>query len=206
MKERPIIFSTPMVQALQDGRKTQSRRLVKGTALEWLAPDMFTPEFVADQANQLCSYGQPGDLLWVRETHYLHVDYLNGHNDEYLQPGENCYYQAEHDWSQLGFIKAWYKKRPSIFMPKAAARVWLRITDIRVERLLDISGEDAEKEGIEKLENGFWKCYDPDINDGEGSCPMASISFVTLWASIHGPQAYNENPWVWVLEFEKIDR
>lgn len=182
-KERPILFSTPMVQAILAGRKTQTRRVVKGEALKFLQPDMFTSEFVANKDNALCPYGKPGDLLWVRET------WCRVNHNEYL-------YKA----NSLGDNLKW---KPSIHMPKAAARVWLRVTSVRVERLQDISVSDAINEGIEN-ETGHpygFKIYGQDnITGGSGA------SFKSLWELINGTESWHANPWVWVVEFERVQK
>jgi hypothetical protein len=145
-RERPILFSAPMVRALLDGRKTQTRRIVKGTAAEWLAdPIGFLPEFVADPGNHLCPYGVPGDLLWVREA----FAYLSDcrHNDPGTRAlAEGCFYRAD-DGATQSDISRW---RPSIHMPRFLSRLTLRITDVRVERLQDISEADAVAEGLYK--------------------------------------------------------
>lgn len=170
IKERPILFSGEMVRAILDGRKTQTRRVVKGIALDWLAPDMFTPRFVASPENDLCQYGKVGDRLWVRET---------------FQPyGDGYAYRAtpaipeNHNW------------KPSIFMPRAASRITLEITNVRVERLNEISDKDAEAEGVEAWSNS-------------GNSP--AWKFQCLWDRINGKKyPWSSNPWVWVIEFRKI--
>ena len=173
MKEIPILFSTPMVQAILEGRKTQTRRVVKGEALKWLEPDMFTPEFVANPENSLCPYGQPGDLLWVRET------WIN-------QDGDYKFLADNLDWKGI------MKFKPSIYMPKEAARIWLKVVNVRVERLQEISEQDAIAEGVETL----------------GLYPGYSVSsrgkFEGLWNHINGAESWDANPWVWVVEFEVL--
>ena len=125
-KERPILFSGAMVRAILDGRKTQTRRVVKGWPLEWLQPGMFTPEYVADPRNQACPYGQPGDRLWVRETFCQKWCDQRGYLDEYL------YRATEPDVVHPdGQDKSPW--RPSIHMPRAASRITLEITGVRVE-------------------------------------------------------------------------
>lgn len=180
MKETPIIFSTPMVQAILEGRKTQTRRIVKGKALEWLAPGMFTPESVSDPDNYLCPYGQPGDLLWVRETFCA----------DYYDDGIYVYKSLWNSASSA--IVPQPKWKPSIHMPKSAARIWLRIAGVRIERLQDISEADAISEGIEIIEDGM--CEDP------------ITSFKLLWESIHGNESWDSNAWVYVITFEKVPK
>lgn len=196
MKERPILFSTPMVHAIMEGRKTMTRRVVKGTVLEWLQPEMFTPEYVALPENGLCPYGQPGDLLWVREK--FKSKHVKGCLEEFKlhYPNVHPWFYAADGESEKGY-GSW---KPSIHMPKSAARIWLRITDVRLERLHDISEEDAKAEGVEWKRTG-WKDYTKD-----GICFDAISSFVSLWQSINGIESWDQNPWVWVVSFEIIKK
>lgn len=170
MKEKPILFSTPMVQAILEGRKTMTRRIVKGTPLVWL--NDFSPEFVADKDNALCPYGQVGDVLWVRETW---ENYQGGYN-----------YKA----GKYGLLGQ--KWKPSIFMPREACRLFLKITDIKAERLQDISRGDCMGEG----------CPFPNI--AKTTDPQKWFS--ELWQSINGEQSWKDNPWVWVISFEKTEK
>lgn len=156
MTERPILFSAPMVRALLDGRKTQTRRMVKGEKpgqpLDWLNAG-FDPDFVADPANALSPYGVPGDLLWVRETtrSYYLPNFLTGEPTNAL-----CgQYVADDEpvVEEMGFDLSWWYSRPicpAIHMPRNVSRITLRITDVRVERLQDISEADAIAEGLYK--------------------------------------------------------
>ena len=191
MKERPILFSTPMVQAILQGRKTQTRRVVK------MPDSAYNPYYSLDNkeffyykdgwgGNKLkCPYGQVGDVLWVRET---------------------WAYTMVQDETKLGYvykadeyIENEVKWKPSIHMPKEACRLKLRITNIRVERLQDISPKDVVKEGIEGSD-GHWKNY---LNGGEEL--YRTDSFRTLWQSINGEQSWDDNLWVWVIEFERLN-
>lgn len=193
IKERPILFSGPMVRAILEGRKTQTRRIVKGTALEWLAPGMFTPEFVADPGNRLCPYGQPGDRLWVRETwSNLNADF----------PAVDPHFVYRADENDHGPV-TW---KPSIHMPRAASRLLLEVTDVRVERLQDISEDDARAEGVLENPTGdtlhdFWHY----AGDGCWGAFNAVHSFESLWQSINGPESWDENPWVWAVTFKRIE-
>ncbi|SOD42428.1 hypothetical protein [Nitrosovibrio sp. Nv4] len=204
MKERPILFSAPMVRALLEGRKTQTRRIVKGAALEWLAPGMFTCECVASPENHLCPHGRPGDRLWVKETWQV---FRPGSETPILgrmkeQPGGIvCMsYAASEDERVAEYPHAkrfngpW---RPSIFMPRWASRILLEITDIRVERLQDISEEDAIAEGVQITDE--WTGCAEDLN---GSHVQA---YRHLWESINGAGSWDANPWVWVVEFKRIE-
>jgi hypothetical protein len=215
MKIIPVLFSTPMVQAILEESKTMTRRVVKSkTALEWLEPEMFTPAYVANPENNLCPYGKPGDVLWVRET--------------WAQWNEGGYvYKAD------GFIErygAWErdtpkkfhdverveKWKPSLFMPKTACRIFLEVTDVRVERLQDISEEDAIKEGILSYEcEVIGRRYKDYLENAKGyghpdhdypTVGVAVTSFSTLWRKINGEQSWWDNPWVWAVSFKRISK
>lgn len=169
MKERPIIFSGPMVRAILEGRKTQTRRVVKDdTMLAWLNCDNVVKPINDHVAHLGCPYGQPGDRLWVRETFC----------PDYDPP----IYKADEDQAKI----AW---KPSIHMPRWASRITLEITAVRVERLQDISDADALAEGCEPFREN-------DMN--------AIDAYADLWADINGPENWEANPWVWVIEFKKV--
>jgi hypothetical protein len=187
--ERPILFTTPMVQSILDGRKTQTRRVMK------IQPDgrgtRCTNVYFEDwHGRELkCPYGKIGDVLWVRET-WSKTD--SGH----------IIYRA----TNKGFNPIW---KPSIFMPKEACRIRLEITNIRVERLQDISEEDAIAEGIGAgfQMNAGWPDYQHIKN---GVCSLtqdtAEMSYASLWESINGNGSWSKNPWVWVIEFRIKDK
>lgn len=206
MKERPILFSTPMVQAILEGRKTMTRRVVKPQSAI-LSDEMarslgIQPPIKQNQPVISCPYGQPGDVLWVRET-YHHTSCLN------LSPDDETYgyvYKADNQpWDDL---ENWNWK-PSIYMPKEAARIWLQITNVRVERLQYISEEDAIAEGILKEKYDgidiyyFYPCN--DLRD-DSYIDNPITSFYSLWKSINGQDSWNANPWVWVVEFKRINK
>ena len=187
--EKPILFSTPMVQAILEGRKTQTRRVIKPQPVIKLM-DETTCKFRIEKWEKFasginvklkelgnsflgiggfCPYGQPGDLLWVRERFETDTDGLvkfYASNPEVIN--NSCYRKLT-------------KWKPSIHMPKAVARIWLKIKDVRIEKLQDISYADAKAEGVE---------YPHDFYD--------------LWFKIHGPISWDNNPWVWVVEFEVV--
>lgn len=177
MKQRPILFSTPMVQAILAGRKTMTRRVVKIKELQQsMQIGSISPldkSFLVKSGNTnwevRCPYGEIGDVLWVRET--------------FCFDGENYIFKPNGKP---------YRWKPSIFMPKDAARIWLRITNVRVERLQDISRGDSMSEG----------CPFPNI--AKETNPSAW--FAGLWQSINGEDSWNDNPWVWVIEFERIEK
>lgn len=167
MKEIPILFSTPMVQAILEGRKTMTRRIVKDK----------DPWSVIT-----CRYGQPGDILWVRETFAIYLDAF--------------LFKAGY----RGVFKG-IKWKPSIHMPKDYARIWLQVEEIRVERLHSISKEDAISEGIERINDKLFKCY------GTSSLVVTNVpkdSFMTLWSEINGVESTHANPWVWVIKFKVL--
>ena len=194
-----------MVQAILAGRKTQTRRVVKDDLLIDSVGNLCggtinygqnldgTPNF-KNYAKCKCPYGQPGDVLWVRETSFYDVD-----NEEHRYAADMCK-------SDIEFFKGFWK--PSIHMPKAAARIWLEITNVRVERLQEISEEDAIGEGVEIIHTAeptvhVYKKY--NIKEYLGTTNPV-VSFTTLWHSINGPESWNSNPWVWVVEFKQINK
>lgn len=190
MNFHPILFSTPMVQSLLKGSKTITRRVLKGQALHWT--EEFSPKFIAMPENDLCPYGKVGDVLWVRET--------------FGKWREDYYYLAS---TPIG--EEVCKWKPSIHMPKEACRLFLEITSIRVEHLQDITDIDATAEGVEK---GY--CQDQlynrelvthmDYLKNEHKWIHAKLSFQTLWQKINGQESWDANPWVWVIEFKRIEK
>jgi len=198
MKFIPILFSTPMVQAIIEGRKTMTRRKIKLYKADE-HPLRQTSQWM--QENNTCPYGKVGDVLWVREAFV--PDYFDDHS---------CGYKA--DWNNVAAeLMPEPKWKPSLFMPKAACRIFLEITEIRVERLNDITREDAVKEGIEC--NGINKpiVYRNYLSDGakflhstNGIRFTPIDSFKSLWQSINGKDSWKANTWVWVISFKRIDK
>jgi hypothetical protein len=180
IKERPILFNGEMVRAILEGRKTQTRRVVKGQALDWLESAGFTPEYTSLPENGLCPYGQPGDRLWVRET------WARG----YVAQGCAEFFVYPVCDNRTDYSGPW---KPSIHMPRAACRILLEVTGVRVERLQDISEADAEAEGVDFLRQM------PDADE----TLSAKELYQCLWDSIHNSWA--ANPWVWVIEFTRIE-
>lgn len=186
MKDRPILFSADMIKAILEGRKTETRRIVKKIALEAiLNGDRDTMTFQNEYGDSLpitnlCRYGKPGDQLWVREAwceHWIH----NG--EEWIESGYR--YKATDEKDPRA------KWRPSIHMPRSASRITLEIVSIRVEKLRDISVTDCLKEGIHP-------CRPTDDFGKE------ITMFSNLWDSINRTHPWSSNPWVWVVEFRRI--
>lgn len=200
MRERPILMSAPMVRALLNGTKTQTRRVVR-----W--PETFSGSF--DHLRQdaveyfnagllplrlRCPYGAPGDVLWVREA-WCHT----GTGVWTISDARNAYdgqviYRAD---GERDGVKWW----PSIHMPRWASRITLRITDVRVERLQDIGEADARAEGCPFDHEG--NQYEPPAADPWQGYGRASFSL--LWSKINGGASWDANPWVWVVAFERVE-
>ncbi|MBQ5286737.1 morphogenetic protein [Klebsiella pneumoniae] len=203
MKERGIIFNGEMVRAILDGRKTQTRRPVKFPVHDKnlgceLAGNELAGELSA--GNYLNSaFGKPGDRIWVRETFQgplFDYDLMDSYckDPTPFEKPEFCVYKAD-GVPAPEFYDAddelhccW---RPSIHMPRWASRILLEITNVRVERLKSISDGDALREG----------CSAADMKSGD--C-VADV-FARLWASIYGSDSWNANPWVWVIEFKRVE-
>jgi hypothetical protein len=226
VKERPILFSTPMVKAILEGRKTQTRRILKAN----FHPDTFrvtlmdtTDGVIAiprDDSDRMlgervkCPYGKIGDRLWVRETWgdvtgaFQDADELRNVAFKADESVWNCYGQMvylEQLYQSGIYVDKW---RPSIFMPKFAARLWLEITNVRVERLQDISEADAQAEGCRNKSDvigsehvsGYWGNGQPSAY----SRYAYKTTFQLLWYSINGQESWDANPFVWVIEFKKL--
>lgn len=224
MKQIPILFSTPMVQAELEGRKTMTRRVnglgnINNNPHDWewgkrhdgAAPfnmyadinglwfvfwnnDTENPEHIK------CPYGKPGDILWVRESFAYVV------RDKSGPVWDSLIYKA----SSEGYEGKW---KPPIHMPKAAARIWLEVVSVKVERVQDITEDDAKAEGIRFYKDEGrprYKDYSPaakgydDLDFGYPSFGIAKTSFCTLWESINGEESWKANPWVWVVEFKVL--
>jgi hypothetical protein len=185
IKEHPILFSTAMISALLDGRKTQTRRIFKDHPR--LRSDLSKVDLKAWMGNHpeyilsFCPYGKPGDVLWVRESFSF-----------YEPDGYGFNYKADFTDAHT------FKWKPSIHMPKDAARIWLQVEEVRVERLQDISEIDAFAEGVEKV-NRMWRYY---LGDGNGLVSFPSDSYRSLWEKLNGEDSWQLNPWVWVVEFK----
>ena len=232
MKERAILFNAPMVRALLDGSKTQTRRAFKvqpsegflPLAVEWFAPtavdrhgdEIPGPEIFgvySEDEGYKFLYGAPGDQLFVRETFFAYGRWetlfsAEKGRDEWhfvdmtLECGKTYSY-AETDRKPLQMrgkrdadvTPGWWK-RPAIFMPRAASRITLEITGVRVERLQDISKADATAEGVDWFFSG--------AVEYPGKATNAIDAYRDLLESINGPGSWAANPWVWVIDFKRI--
>ncbi|EPM0748094.1 hypothetical protein WJH50_003423 [Klebsiella pneumoniae] len=216
MKERGMIFNGEMVRAILDGRKTQTRRPVKFPVHDKnlgceLAGNELAGELSA--GNYLNSaFGKPGDRIWVRETWQAIHDYCdeNGHVDErrYARSiprhrGNYWHPVYEEAWGNESREDRDFPWRPSIHMPRWASRILLEITGVRVERLNAISEEDARAEGI--IDGGCLNCGEPEPCGCANPEPDATDAFAYLWQSIYGQENWNANPWVWVIEFKRVE-
>lgn len=211
MKERPILFSGPMVRAILEGRKTQTRRLVRG--VEAMADTYDGPAFTETGwrwkfgaahpfTYVACPYGQAGDRLWVRETWTIVPRTAYAHSEgvqQTLRPNDNhdaAIYKAEWTRSSPG---GWRSPR---FMPRWASRLTLEVVGVRVERLQDISEDDAIAEGMQALPGVLSR---PLGSKGPHLPHTARDAFKGLWDDINGKRApWSSNPWVWVVEFRRL--
>lgn len=201
MKSRPILFSAPMVRALLAGTKTQTRRSLRdGT---WLDPKEGVIRMcsvgngVTGFQSVACPYGQPGDQLWVRETWAHHVQAQSAERDE---DGPFVYAADGPQALQARLASKW---TPGIHMFRWASRITLELTDVRVERLQDISEADALAEGVTpKWEPGCSGRLMEAFN-GFSFRPAAS-AYADLWEQINGPGSWDANPYVWALSFKRV--
>lgn len=209
MASKPILFNTEMVKAILDGRKTMTRRVIKKipnhmhcgkNIMDWdlsgvgelkegvleFSVQCDVDDFYTDYA--VASY-RPGDILWVRET------WSRDESGEYVY--RTNYGTTEDD----SFPPSMFKWKPSIHMPREAARIFLRVTNVRVERLQEITPLDAWNEGC-RIGNSFsWEKHIPELQQ-----QCRDILFKSLWDNLNEKRGYgwDTNPWVWVYEFERV--
>lgn len=214
MKERPIVFSAPMVRAILAGTKTQTRREIKPQPANDIHPHHEFPNpavqgwmsslthLHGQSTAHICPYGQPGDRLWVRETWRIRGDSDHDHVDQFGT--DDIQYRADRDESYID------RYRPSIHMPRKFSRITLEVTGVRVERLQDISREDVIAEGCEapRCPACGYTNGDAAFNCDHRLCgkpmpPHESTAYRALWESINGAGAWDANPWVWVVEFKR---
>lgn len=215
-KERPILFNDEMVRAILEGRKSQTRRIVKpappanldkalhvgvGSFEAVRASGLF--RFSENQTGDMwpegpmpCPYGRPGDRLWVQEVHGYKIRSVGG------TPHEQVTYRATdpdaahcYDCNGNELPMLWQEPEK---MPRWASRITLEITDVRVERLQDISEADSENEG----------CAPAFLDEfgNVGGAPFYRRGFCKLWREIYGHDSWGENPWVWVISFKRVEQ
>lgn len=218
MKEHPILYSTPMIQAKLAGRKTQTRRVMKhqltcdhsshieadwkDKPIQWSTIGLQHGkaycaccgngiQFSKDWSGINCPYGKVGDILWARETFCKDLDVEGGFLFKATNPEAEC---------EDGDGSPW---KPSIHMPKEASRIWERITDIRVERLQDISSDDCFAEGIDAENEDYCEAEHYQLGGSpiRGDRPER-FAYFALWDKINGPGSVDLNPWVWVITTE----
>lgn len=200
-KEHPILFSAPMVRAILDGRKTQTRIIAKTRRENSILSGDWHDSYIIHPGNNEWlmrdfQYGKPGDRLWVRETFAI-IDDESGFGSGYIEYKATCDNPDKIIW------------KPSIHMPRWASRILLENSNVRIERLQDISEDDAVAEGIENIGGGAscspWKNYRIGAkNEMDCHCSSAVRSYKTLWESINGPGSWDLNPLVWVVEFKML--
>lgn len=212
--EKPILLNGEMIRAILEGRKTQTRRLAKNVHFDskyrakWKAVHGHTEVSIdtpAAMLGEVCPYGQPGDQLWVRET-WADASYDDGlcicYRADHERKDVTSDFRATFgrlkysNWApdlESGAEGQW---KPSIHMPRWASRITLEITDVRVERLQDISEEAAKAEG----------CAPAFLDEfgNVGVAPFYRRGFCKLWREINGHDSWEANPWVWVIEFKRI--
>jgi hypothetical protein len=187
-----MIFSGPMVRAILEGRKTQTRRVVKSPGLPRSSDNQWRDHI---RRKSRCPYGVPGDRLWVRESHGQDV------RGEVIYRADDQTERAREQGCEQGWVSQPLWRSP-IHMPRWASRLTLEVVSVRVERLQEISERDARAEGIERSVSGYWHNYAPD-----GPTHLyARDSFRTLWDSLNAARgdSWAANPWVWALEFRRV--
>ncbi|EBJ9551772.1 hypothetical protein D1W74_19910 [Salmonella enterica] len=199
MNERGMIFNAEMVRAILDGRKTQTRRPVKFPLIDKnmgceLAGNELAGELAAHNYWN-SPYGKPGDSIWVRETFRVHSRATDVATLVYRASVRNSWTEQTHRVPIAVCDKPATPEKwtPSIHMPRWASRILLEITDVRVERLRDLSEEDAKSEGITPPAGGVLPGWEYRIN------------FRDLWMDIYGTDSWEANPWVWVIEFKRVE-
>ena len=209
MKYKPILFSTAMVLAILDGRKSMTRRVIKPQPSAGIRRSVFVNSGVEDgHGREIKPRYQPSDILWVRETTYLYGKWVkNGLTKTGKQKYKFAWilskpviYAASDkpDYICTGKDEVGYFKRPSIFMPREAARIFLRATDARAQMLCNMTTIDFLNEGIE--------LYKSDGRTEKSEIEL-EYEFEDLWDSLNKKRGYgwDTNPYVWVYEFERVE-
>lgn len=240
MKERGMIFNAEMVRAIIDGRKTQTRRIVKGVPGShnfhgWVMSSTCAKDegkacwavgkspLLNQPIRMHCPFGDVGDRIWVRETCRA-VELESGLDVVSYDAGGQEIPIKAHPldaglWVDLYRYRGGEGKTvPSIHMPRWASRITLEITGVRVERLNDISHEDAGREGIHTevwdqtvvarnyaAEDEFFQFWSESMPHYVEMNELFRVSFHSLWQSIYGEESWQANPWVWVIEFKRIE-
>ncbi|HDZ0876110.1 hypothetical protein M4B96_06420 [Klebsiella pneumoniae] len=228
MKERGMIFNGEMVRAILDGRKTQTRRPIKwkqtrfteigeredGSKWPWSEDAEHACDFWHP-----CPFGAVGDRIWVRET-FCTVDDTQYGGGKWVDYRATPKFEASHPagWDCAPNDAEALKWRPSIHMPRWASRILLEITDVRVERLNAISEEDAQSEGVHTevwdqtvvarnyaARDEFFQFWSEDMPHYVEMNQLYRSSFTSLWESIYGAENWLANPWVWVIEFKRVE-
>lgn len=230
MKLKPMLFSTAMVQAILDGRKTQTRRVVEHIDMQ-KTPHLHSSTFddhilFGDDENvqncinkhHIAIRRKTGDLIWVRESWQYALDHM--------MPFPSYDYRADFKDERAANLIKW---KPSIHMPYTACRLWLKVTGVKVERLKSISTVDAMAEGVRFTDFGTYvpsggasidggKTFHPfkpqqhngfhvfDVKGPDECLGSAYSAFGNLWAKINGEESWNANPWVWVISFERTEK
>lgn len=189
MKERPILMSAPMVRAILEGRKTQTRR----TLPSWLSPDLSRGK--PAHAIAQCKHGRAGDRLWIKET------------VRWSSRDRRAFYAADDSPS---VITEWPWQRDvlsAIFLPRGASRITLEIAEVRVQRLQEISEDDARAEGVKGPHLGRWTDGEGRLVPSEQEPPRPwAHSFAVAWQEINGKRAsWWSNPWCWCLTFRRVE-
>lgn len=186
VKERGMIFNDEMVRAILGGNKTQTRRIVE--------EKFYGRAVAAELLAKHCPYGQPGDRIWVRETYRVHGKATDVATLVYRASVRNSWTEQTHRVPVEVCNKPVSEKwTPSIHMPRWASRILLEITDVRVERLRDMSEADAKAEGASPA---MYKITPPEA--------VYRVGFGDIWRSIYGQDNWLSNPWVWVIEFKRV--
>lgn len=233
MKERPILFNGAMVRAVLNGSKTQTRRMLSPRHLELIglaarAGECYPLESGQQHANsqsyyrEFCPFGAVGDRLWVRESFFEHGRYEGGGydpEDSYFVSDKQVLYPSDGVTRPTQRKREdFWRSRPSIHMPRWASRITLEITGVRVERLQDINHDDSYAEGIHtevwdqtvvarnyRESDAFFQFWSEDMDHYVEMDELYRQSFGSLWQSIYGEESWQANPWVWVVEFKRVE-
>lgn len=231
MRERPILLNADMVRAVLNGSKTQTRRIIQSAAKnmqarghevithrapgdKWYGDYVYSmrdrsgvwQDFTNEQFLAKCPFGQPGDRLWVRETFRVHSRATDVATLVYKASQRQSWTQQTHRvpvsvCNKPAVIEKW---TPSIHMPRWASRITLEITGVRVERSQDITEQDSAAEGVPPAGDLLPEYPDTYLTP-KGDFATAKVAFQRLWESIYGEDSWQANPWVWVIEFKRVE-